>query len=218
MIINDSSDDATGDVLDGLSLLKSDSRFTVVHRDQQHGSLANYLYGFKALDAVSEPEAILVTVDGDDRLFSEEALSIVFERYKKTGCMLTYGNHIHYPTGHQSNCYDFPPEVVRHRTYRNCDRYISSHLRTFRAKLWNNIRDEDLQNQDGNYYSLSADVAVMIPMLEMADGRYEFIREILYLYNVANPLGWMQGDKVALVTASKRVLERIQSRPTYDPL
>ena len=47
---------------------------------------------------------------------------------------------------------------------------------------------DDLLDKNGNYFSVAWDLAIMFPMLEMAGSRQEFIKEVLYVYNDANPI------------------------------
>ena len=65
---------------------------------------------------------------------------------------------------------------------------MSSHLRTFKYKLWNKIDNKDLRDEQQNYFKVSWDMAFMFPMLEMSNKKSEFIQEILYCYNRNNPL------------------------------
>ena len=189
IVYNDASTDNTGRAIDEYFSSRPDSRFRVVHNEKNVKALANIVSGFKALNTQDDPESVLMVIDGDDFLFSEYVLQMVAGAYSDRDPWLTYGNHVHWPTGQISlNCRPFPPEVHRDRTYRTHP-FISSHLRTFKSKLWNAIRDEDLRGEDGNYYGSAWDVAFMLPMLEMAgQNRILYIPNILYCYNRFNPI------------------------------
>jgi len=55
-------------------------------------------------------------------------------------------------------------------------------------KIWKNIKDKDLRDLYGNYFKTAWDVAIMMPVLEMAGfDRSQFIKEILYVYNKITP-------------------------------
>ncbi|HEY9838671.1 MAG TPA: hypothetical protein V6D27_17445, partial [Vampirovibrionales bacterium] len=71
--------------------------------------------------------------------------------------------------------------------------WMTSHLRTFKYLLWRNIKLEDLQDENGNFYRMAGDLATMFPMLEMAAERSRFIPETLLIYNRSNPLN---ADKI----------------------
>ena len=66
--------------------------------------------------------------------------------------------------------------------------FYASHLRTFKSKLWYSIKDEDLRDEAGEYFSAGWDFAFMVPMLEMAQERHIFIDQVLYCYNRFNPI------------------------------
>jgi len=100
---------------------------------------------------------------------------------------------------------------LKDRSFRQY-KFISSHLRTFKAKLWNSIRDEDLRDTDGKYYSVGWDVAFMFPMLEMAGpGRILNIPNVLYCYNRFNPIS----DDVIRQDEQHRVEMRVREGSKY---
>jgi hypothetical protein len=188
-----------------------DSRFRIIHNNVNVKALDNIVSGFKLLDTINEPDSVLMVIDGDDFLFSEFALEIVKQAYDQTNCLVTYGNHVHHPTGGLSNCQPFPVDVIKNRSFRQY-KFVSSHLRTFKSKLWNSIRDEDLRDVDGKYYGVGWDVAFMMPMLEMSADRTLFIPNILYCYNRFNPLS----DDQIRQPEQNRVEMRVRSGKSYE--
>ena len=66
--------------------------------------------------------------------------------------------------------------------------WMASHLRTFRHDLWLKIEDSDLRDNDGNYWPITWDQAIMFPMLEMAGLSQQCISDILNAHNNLNPL------------------------------
>ncbi len=48
----------------------------------------------------------------------------------------------------------------------------ASHLRSYRKFLWDGVRDADLRDADGEYFCSAADVATMLPLLEMASAAH----------------------------------------------
>ena len=188
VVYNDASTDNTGSAIDKYFSENPDSRFTVIHNKENRKALHNIVEGFKILETEKDPDSVLMVIDGDDFLFSEFSLEIVASVYRDYPVLLTYGNHIHWPTGQtRTNCEPFPEEVVVNNSYRDY-KFVSSHLRTFKSKIWNAIRDEDLRDDDGNYFKTGWDVSFMIPMLEMSGGRHVFIPNVLYVYNRWNPI------------------------------
>jgi glycosyltransferase involved in cell wall biosynthesis len=211
IIFNDASTDKTGQKIDEFIQNFGDSRFSVVHNEKNKKALQNIVEGFNQLGCKEDPESVLMIIDGDDYLFCEYSLSTVAQAYKQTNCLLTYGSFIHWPTGEISFPRIFPHEVVENNSYRSY-KFISSHLRTFKSKLWYSIKDEDLRDIDGSYFKTAWDVAFMIPMLEMTGGRFLHIPNILYVYNRWNPLS----DDVINTADQNRVDNLIRTRIKYE--
>jgi glycosyltransferase involved in cell wall biosynthesis len=194
IIINDASKDETGSVIDSLAL---DSRFSKVHNKTNQGALWNIVNGFKHLKTNEEPESILMAIDGDDRLASPTSLSVIDKIYTKMpNNLLTYGSYVDSPSGAMGICEAFPAEVIKARSYRAYPKFVTSHLRTFKSKLWHKLNEEDLIDpRTGKHYSVTWDLAFMMPMLEMAGDNFIFVPQILYLYNRTNPIsdGYIRG-------------------------
>ena len=53
--------------------------------------------------------------------------------------------------------------------------FVTSHLRAFYTQLFLNIKEEDLKDKDGNYLKAANDVAICLPILEMAHERVKYI-------------------------------------------
>jgi glycosyltransferase involved in cell wall biosynthesis len=211
IVYNDASTDKTGAMIDSYFSARPDSRFRVVHNKTNCKALSNIVDGFRKLETEKDPESVLMIVDGDDFLFSEYVLEIVAHAYEQTGALLTYGNHVHHPTGGKSNCEPVPRQVIIDRSFRNY-KFVTSHLRTFKSKLWNAIRDEDLRDEDGRYYGVGWDVAFMMPMLEMSANRVLFIPNVLYCYNRFNPLS----DDQIRQSDQHRVEMRVRNGKKYN--
>ncbi len=188
VIINDASTDSTGSKIDALDFVKNDERFSVVHNEVNVKALKNIVDGFNFLDCPSNPNCIMMVIDGDDFLYSEKSLEIIGNVYvNHPQLLLTYGDWIGYPYGDRSNCRPYSREVIVNNDYRTAD-FCASHLRTFKSRLWYSIRDEDLRDDTGKYFEAGWDVAFMVPMLEMAQERHAYVPWVLYCYNKDNPL------------------------------
>ena len=128
------------------------------------------------------PETPIAWVDLDDWLAHPDALAHAFEAHQ-AGAWVTYGSFVHadgekvviYP--HQAGW------TIRQDSWR------ASHLKTFRAGLFQRIRKPDLQVLVGaerrlEWITRAVDLAVMFPILEMAGyERTTFIPETLVVYN-----------------------------------
>ena len=57
-----------------------------------------------------------------------------------------------------------------------------------KKKLWKNLNHDDLKDENGQYFKMTYDQAIMLPLLEMASERSRYVPEILHVYNNENPL------------------------------
>ena len=101
---------------------------------------------------------------------------------------MTYGTYIEYPANERGKFSKQLPElVIKNKAFRK-HQWMTSHLRTFKYKLWKNVRREDILGSNEKIYAMAGDLPVMFPMLVMAEERSFFIEDILYVYNRVNPL------------------------------
>jgi len=160
-----------------------------------------------------DDEDVCVTVDGDDWLFDENTLDLVNNAYKSGDILMTYGQYISYPSMTKGHCRHYHPRIVRGRDYRKAD-WLMSHLRTFKYKLWKNIKHNDLLDpRTGKHWKMAWDLAMCFSMSEQAGDRIKFIEDYTYVYNRQNPLN---DDKVNLgLQASSNGMIRRQKKYDY---
>ncbi len=121
------------------------------------------------------PNTIVALLDGDDWLAHERVAEIVIKAHE-AGALVTYGSYIT-SDGEKGICAPHMRGDYRRESWR------ASHLKTFRAGLFHKLAQEDLQ-VDGRWLDVAADVAAMIPLMEMAGHeRVMFCSEILYVYH-----------------------------------
>lgn len=186
-IINDASTDKTGDVIEDYRK-KLDTRFKIVHNQINQGPLANQYAAWKQhLNSSDDKESVLITIDGDDWLYSVGSLQVLNAYYENVNPLLTYGNHIHWPWGSKSNCEALPQNIIDNNDFRKY-KFCTSHLRSFKSKVLDSIPLSHLQDVKHNFYKRAGDVALMMSALEISRSRIHQIPEILYIYNRVNPL------------------------------
>tara|TARA_R110000851_G_scaffold333049_1_gene510884 strand:+ start:1057 stop:1800 length:744 start_codon:yes stop_codon:yes gene_type:complete len=168
-----------------------------------------------ALDSANiSDEDIVVIVDGDDWLYSERSLEIIKNTYENTGCYLTYGSYVEYPSKKRGKfAKKIPQHIIENKLYRQSE-WMTSHMRTFKYKLWNNIDKQDIKDEDGAFYKRAGDLPATFCMLELAGERISFIEDILYVYNRSNPLNEDKIDHREQLLAEKR----IRSSRVYETL
>ena len=105
----------------------------------------------------------------------------------------------------------YPSKVVSENLYRE-DAWRASHLRTFKHSLWDKINEDDLKDDNGSFYTVAYDQAIMLPLLEMAGAKAVYLPDILHIYNKENPLNV---DKIKTEQQKNTALE-IRRKPKYE--
>lgn len=213
LVIDDASNDGTEAAIQlALRSIQDPeirNRFHTLRNPENRGALANLVDGFRWLGTAKRAMDVLIPIDGDDWLFSSSSLETVAQTYERTNCWLTYGGLITSPGG---NLYSRPvSEAVIAASLHRQSPWTTSHLRSFRSHLWHAICDEDLRDQNGDYYKVTWDMAIMFPMVEMAAERIQCIDQALYVYNVGNP----QSDHVEKRPEQQEAENQIRQKPAY---
>ncbi len=181
--IDDASSDGTSELVrvyideHGLQ-----DRVNLICNEANKGAMANH---YKAAWMCDDHE-IIVHLDGDDWFDNPEVLSRVNQTYQDPNCWLTYGQFKRFPNDRMGYCRTVPPAVIERNAFRQYY-WITSHLRTFYAGLFKQIKLCDFM-YDGNFFSVACDIAMMMPLLELAGTHIRFIPDVLYIYNEATPL------------------------------
>jgi glycosyltransferase involved in cell wall biosynthesis len=138
------------------------------------------------LTKLAKPETILVSVDGDDWLPNNYILKKLDKVYSSNNIWMTYGTYYEFPDRSVSNIYQaYPNSIIDSNSFREY-RWLASHLRTYRRELFLKINENDFLRDDGKWLDTAGDLAFMIPMLEMSGRKSRYIKEIMYIYNVAD--------------------------------
>ena len=178
-----------------------------IFRPVNHGAVANFIDGIAFLSPSSDD--VIVMIDGDDWLYDRHVLSKLDQIYWNEPVSLTYGQFITYPRGEIGFCK--PPKQTE--MDRDMD-WIYSHLRTFRYFLWKKLNLNDLKDSTGHYYKTAWDLAIMFPLIEMAGKSIKCVHDILYVYNLDNPLN----DHVLDLQKQQAVAAEIRKKPKYPKL
>jgi glycosyltransferase involved in cell wall biosynthesis len=208
VVIDDASTDGTADI--ARRFCSVDPRFTFIGNESNVGALANIIRGID----VQRPDDrdVIVTVDGDDWLAHERVFQRLVESYRNPSVQLTYGQFLQLSRKEEGWCREYPTEIIESRGYRHHP-WVASHLRTFRYRLWRQINREHLNDPEtGKPWAMAWDVAMMVPMLEMCGrGSFEFIPEVLYIYNDGNPINDHKVDRQKQIDMDLR----IRALPSY---
>lgn len=208
VVIDDGSSDKSYEIISRIH--NKYQNFTAIKNDERIGSpLHNIVKGSKLCG--KNGENILVTVDGDDWLSNSSVLEYLNKVYKDENVYLTYGQYEPLSRTYFNYCQPIPNT----RTYRRSKWWTSSHLRTYKCKLFAQIKDSDLRDKNGEYYKAAGDLALMYPMIEICGRKHiKWISDVLYIYNDLNPIA----ERNVWADEQLRVTNEIQSKPLYDEL
>ena len=184
-------------------------KIKVVLNDSRQNNIANF---FKASSLLNpQDDDVLIMLDADDWLAGPNVLTTVKEYYDlNQDLLVTHGSWVAFPR----------PNVTNNLPYSEQDFMIgvrkvmwrASHLKTFKYKVWKHIKEEDLKDAEGKFYTVSGDLALMYPMLEMAGySRVQFIPEVLHVYNQESPFN----DEKLRKEKQLQVGIEIQNREPY---
>jgi glycosyltransferase involved in cell wall biosynthesis len=210
-LIDDMSNDDT--VLKIKNLIKNDGRFILIENSEKKFKLKN-IDDLLMNENEFKDEDIIIELDGDDWFENNNVLSLINDRYSNNSNLwLTNGSFIY-----SNNSFGFSSKV-NYKTIRS-DVFKFSHLRTWKVHLWRSIDEESFIDEDGEYFKSGADAAYSFPMVEMSgDKHYEFIPEILYVYNEQNPRNdHKDGSASGSAYEQVRCANIIRNMKKYKPL
>ena len=202
VVIDDHSTDGTWDVI-----CKYDAH-SIRNETRLAHSLPNMETGIKLFSL--DKEDVIITLDGDDWLSDNHVLSHLNAVYQKN-IWLTYGQYVPLSRTYFNYC----RPIYNAQEYRKSGVWVTSHLRTFKRKLWDLIDKKDFRIENGEYLPTCGDLAFMYPMIEMAGlSRIEFIDRVLYVYNDMNP----QNDMKKFPEVSIATAKYLQNKPVYKEI
>lgn len=209
LFTDDCSPDKTFDIVQNVvSQHKNKNKAIIVKNEVRKGALENLYNMIHSCD----DNDIILTLDGDDWLADPEVLNRLNYYYSNFDIWMTYGQYKNYPDNHVGVSQSIPANVINSSSYRRYT-WCSSHLRTFYTWLFKLVKKEDLMH-DGKFLSMTWDMAMMFPMLEMSGFRHKFISDILYIYNLTNPIN----DHKVDVKLQQSLDRMIRSKQKYQQL
>jgi glycosyltransferase involved in cell wall biosynthesis len=220
VVCDDCSEDETYRIAQ--ATVGDDARFTLERTDQRCGMLQNIDEAIRR--HVRDPNEVIVILDGDDWLKHERVFDTLEQHYRDSATWMTYGSYERWDGTWQNrlgfgikrgHARRYPDYIADNNFYRYYT-FLATHLRTFRAFLWQRLEAADLRDDAGNYFQSASDVAAMIPMLEMSGPAHAvYIREILLVYNNENPLGIRNSGRRLTQKISEMT---VRSRARYWPI
>lgn len=148
-------------------------RITAIWNSKKEWEVSNVLKGIRTC----EDNDIVCRIDADDWLTDLDCLAIMNHVYQSTKCDIAWTAHrwsfsdknISGPMGNDADPYTHP--------------WVTSHLKTFRKKLLNQVSDENYRGEDGSYIRRAGDQAIYLPALRNSKNRV-FVPRVMYHYTI----------------------------------
>lgn len=209
IFIDDNSNDQTFEKVSQIvSSSPKASRVTLIKNQNRVGALENI---YNAVLSCADDEIVL-TLDGDDWLAHNDVLTKLQSIYAPNHVWITYGQYKSFPGGIVGVSKPYPQKIIDANAFRQHG-WGASHLRTFYSWLFKKIKKEDLL-YEGKFLQMTWDFAMMFPMLEMAGNHSYFISDVLYIYNLENPLN----DHKVNLTLQQKLSHYILTSQKYEQL
>jgi len=213
LVCNDASTDGTEQgIAAAIAQCHAYDWVYVQHNTYHKGALRNL---YECIHDYVKDDEIVVMLDGDDYFPHTKVVTYLADMYADPALWLTYGNYRCKKSGAIGQYVREIPAAFWEqglvRTYQK--KFSASHVRTFYGWLFKKIKREDLLYED-EFYPMAYDVAIMLPMLEMARFHYRCISEVLYVYNDANP----RSDHRVNWQLQRRMADHILQRAPYAPV
>ena len=167
--------------------IEKDTRFIIHHNVNKGGHIDNFVSCIDYLkeNSLISPEDIIVEVDADDWLLHPFVFQYLNQVYQDPNIWMSYGHYIEYPSGQLGGHFNmYLADNIRESPF------AYSHLKTYKAWLFDKVSREDLTNPETEkYWRAAPDFAMSMPMVEMA-GKDRIFRldQPVYVYNVADDL------------------------------
>ncbi len=209
-IIIDCATDATESLLRAYVQENAlEDKITLKVNKKNRGALANIYFAAMACP----PHKVIGLLDGDDWFKDAYVLEKVTHVYETEDVWMTYGQFELWPEDRIGHCRPYSNAVIQQNAFRAVPGVLPSHFRTFYAWLFQRIDKKDLIYK-GKFFPVAWDMALMYPVIEMSGKHHKCITDVLYVYNIANPLNDFK--ERALLQAQ---LDRfIRAKKRYSPL
>ncbi len=175
LYVDDASTDGSCELVELLvNKAHKQARCSVIKHTQEQGAALCY---YEALQRCSD-DTICLLLDAGDWLLRPNVLALYNKLYADSNIWLTYGQYIGYPSGERGICREIPDQVMRTNNFRRY-KWVPSHCKTFYAWLFKKLPRE-ICYMDEQPIMTAADMALMLPLLELAGCHSMFVHEPIY--------------------------------------
>ena len=175
LIRDDMSSDNTREIIDSIvKVFGLEEKISVVTNTEKKWEVRNILEMLKECD----DEDIICRLDGDDWLTELDGLSILNSLYTVKKYDVIWTAHRWSFSDH--NISGALPEGANPYTHP----WVSSHFKTFRKRMINNVSEENFKNKDGEYFKRIGDQAIYLPVLHQSKGNWFYEPRVMYHYTI----------------------------------
>jgi glycosyltransferase involved in cell wall biosynthesis len=177
---NDASTDRTWECLkDYVEAHGIGDKVTMLMNETNQGAMFNHY----TMVSLCEDDEIYISLDGDDWFAHRNVLNRINQAYLDERVWMTYGNEILFPSGRLGLDRRLMVSDLAAGKHRLMP-FVFAPPRSFYASLFKRIPVELFQDDEGNFFESSCDVAYMFNLLDMVRDHVYFIDEVLYVYNI----------------------------------
>ena len=128
--------------------------------------------------------SVIFWLDGDDELLTTEAVPVMMKDHEEYDVVWSQHEFVNLKKNRTFRGFCGPMESDFPRQHR----WVSSHLKSFKNHLFQNIPNHMLRDERGTYYPFAIDRVIMYPLIEMVGKEKCFFRnKIYYRYYHATP-------------------------------
>jgi glycosyltransferase involved in cell wall biosynthesis len=154
-----STDGTVAQVRKTVEQLGLQDQIELVVNTEKHGEVRNTL---AALETIEDDE-VVCRLDGGDWLTDLDGLAILDHAYRSTKAGAVWTAH---RWGYTAKNISGPFNDSGADPYKHP--WVSSHMKSFRAKLLRDVPDANFRDENGDYIMIACDQAVYLPVLEQA--------------------------------------------------
>ena len=177
--------------------------------DNPTGALAGF---YNAAMEITNPDAIIVTLDGDDWFIRPDAIDRIVQEYQSPSCWMTYGSWVSNKNGYPALLPGYDKGTTMFRKMP----WLCTQVRTCRKWLMDKVDPDTLIDlETGKFWRWPSDMPLWLPMLEMSTTAHAVhIPEALMMYNRSSAYAM----PVESMEERNRNREKIFFMPVYQPL
>jgi glycosyltransferase involved in cell wall biosynthesis len=153
-------------------LTRGDAKVLVVENVEKFWEVKNVLSMIR--EDVVRDDDIICRLDGDDFLTDLCALQDINVAYQQSGCEALWTAH-RWGDTHQNISQAMPSDADPYKYP-----WVSSHFKTFKKYLINDVKEENFYGADGEYIKRTGDQAIYLPVLHKTKKRVFFPKQVYY--------------------------------------